>query len=81
MTPGKPTNTAVRVLIILILTLTFFTPTEAQTNKPKQLRKEVLQSKAKEDKKEAVTPRKNLLGGSVKPGTTAETCQPGSFQP
>ena len=63
MTPGKPTNTAARVLIILILTLTFFTPTEAQTNQPKQLQKEILQSKAKADKKEAVTHRKNLLEG------------------
>ena len=60
----------VRVLILMILTLTFLTALQAQTNKPKQLRKEVLQSKAKEDKKEAPTARKNLLGNPLQAGAT-----------
>ena len=54
----------------MILTLTFLTALQAQTNKPKQLRQEVLQSKAKEDKKEASAKRKNLLGNPSRAGST-----------
>ncbi|MHB9057079.1 MAG: OstA-like protein [Paludibacteraceae bacterium] len=55
-------------MIILITTLAFLSALHAQTNKPRQLRNEVLQSKAKEENRSSVKkPRKNLLGT---PGTT-----------
>ncbi len=70
MTLFRQNKYLIRILILIILTFSLFAGLMAQTNKPKQLRNEILQSKSKEDKKTASTPRKYRLGNPSRVGTT-----------